>query len=231
MVSEKLWKLLIFIFILFLLSACGTGFQEKGGSYVYVVWNESDGKVEHPVQSTDPGTFQVLDSGGYAKDSQNVFYHWQIIEGADPASFEAISGLYGKDVHRVYYRGREIPGADPEQFELLNIQWGRDGKDVYRQDIPIRACDPASFKFLKDSWQRDDQCVYREGRKVEGADTRSFKVLNFWYAKDKNNVYDSFPRVIPGADPASFKLRDGKCQVCAQDKNHCYRYEEVVDCN
>ena len=231
MVSEIYWKSLIFIFILFLLSACGTGYQEKDGAYVFVEWNEAQGKVEHPIDSTNPGTFQVLDSGGYAKDNQNVFYQWQVVEGADPASFEAISALYGKDANQVYYQGKMIPGADPEQFALLNIQWGRDGTDVYRQDIPIQACDPASFRFLKNGWQRDDQCVYREGRKIEGGDVASFKVINDWYAKDKNHVYDSFPRIIEGADPATFRLKEGKCQVCAQDKNRCYRYEEVVECD
>jgi hypothetical protein len=231
MIPEKLWKSFFLIFLLFILSACGTGYQEKDGGYVFVEWNESEGKVEHPLEPVDASTFEVLKGKGYANDTSNVFYHWQLVEGADPASFEALSNLYGKDARQVYYQGKVIPGANPERFEVMNIQWGRDEKDIYLQDRPILACDPASFKFLKDGWQRDAECAYREGRKVERADAGSFEVLNFWYAKDKNFVYDTFPRIIEGADAATFKLREGKCQVCAQDKNRCYRYEEVVECD
>ena len=37
-------------------------------------------------------------------------------------------------------------------------------------------------------------------------------------------------RIIEGADAATFRIREGLCDVCAEDKNGCDRYEEWVDC-
>jgi hypothetical protein len=130
----------------------------------------------------------------------------------------------------VYYRDKTIPGADPSSFAIFDIQWGKDSQDVYFQNRPIEACDPASFVFLEDDWQRDDQCVYNSGIKLPNADSASFIVLNFWFGKDKNNVYTNFPKMIQGADPATFKIREGECVVCAEDKNGCYLHEKLVEC-
>jgi len=229
---RKLHLLVVLFLIGGLISACdlGAGYQQKDGSYEYVTLDESQGYVEHPITDIDVQSFRILDKHGYARDHLHVVYHWESVEGADTNSFVAMSDLYGKDNAHVYYQGKTIPGADPQSFKLFDIQWGRDAQDVYLQDRPLEACDPASFVLLKDSWERDSRCVYRAGRKLVDADADSFVVLNFWFGKDKNHVYDSFPRIIAGADAATFKLREGACQVCAEDKNRCYRYEEPVDC-
>ncbi len=223
-------KTILFILFLALLTGCATGYQESGGGYTYVTWNEMEGKEEHPLVGADWATFEVLDKNGYAKDARQTYFQGRTIEGADAATFERLSELYARDTSRVYYQERVVPGADPNSFEVFNLQWGRDGNDVYIQDRPIEACDPTTFKLLKDSWQKDSRCAYREGRKVPNADAATFEVLNFWFAKDRYQVYDDIPRVIEGADAATFKLRGGICQVCAQDKNNCYSYEKVVPC-
>lgn len=221
--------LLLFVFV-GLLAACDAGFQEIDGKYVYVDANESQGRVEHPIPDADPNSFEVLNTKGYARDKLHVYFQYQLLEGADPNTFEAISDLYGKDTSQVYYRGKPIQGADPASFSLINLQWGRDRNDIYIQDRPIKACDPATFELLKDGWEKDSECVYRGSAQLENADPKTFTVLNYWFGKDSSHVYDSFPRIIEGADAATFKLQKGLCKVCAEDKNHCYRYEEVVDC-
>jgi hypothetical protein len=223
-------KILFFILFVFVLSACATGYQESGGGYTFVTWNESAGKVEQVVVGADKATFEILDKNGYARDAGQAYFEGRTIEGAEAATFERLSELYARDAKRVYYQGRVVPGAIPGSFEAFNLQWGRDGKDIYFQDRPLGACDPATFVLLKDSWQKDSQCAYRNGGKVPNADAATFEVLNFWFAKDAFQVYDDIPRVIEGADAATFKLRGGICQVCAQDKNNCYSYEKVVPC-
>jgi hypothetical protein len=223
-------KAILFILFSICLSACASGYQPSGGGYVFVSWNESAGKVEVPVVGADRATFEIFDQNGYAKDAQQVYFEGRTVEGAQAATFEAVSKLYGKDAAGVYYQGRVLPGAEPGSFKVINLQWGQDAGDVYFQDRPLEACDPETFELLKDSWQKDSQCAYREGRKLPNADAASFEVLNYWFAKDRYQVYDDIPRVIPGADAATFKLRPGICQVCAQDKNHCYSYEKVVAC-
>lgn len=228
----KLLSLFVLLLIAGLVSACdmGTGYQEKDGSYVYTTLDEGQGYVDHPITTIDVNSFQILNEHGYAKDNLHVYYHENTVPDADSDSFTMLSDLYGKDNAHVYYKDKAIPGADPASFTLFDVQWGKDAHDVYIQDRPIDACDPATFVLLKDSWQKDKQCVYREGREVVGADPASFVVLNFWFGKDNNHVYDNSPEIIPGADAPTFKIRAGKCDVCAEDKNSCYRYEEPVAC-
>lgn len=215
-----------------LMSACifSTGYQKKDSSYVYATSDEGRGYVEHPITNIDAQSFQILNKHGYAKDDLHVYYHENIVQDADPNSFMSMSDLYGKDSAHVYFEDNIIPGANPTSFTILDIQWGKDSQDIYFQYIPIEACDPATFILLEDQWQRDDQCVYNNGIKLPDADSASFVVLNFWFGKDKNHVYYTSAKIIEGADAATFKIREGMCVVCAEDKNGCYRYEEPVDC-
>lgn len=221
----------VLILMIAFMSACllSTGYHKKDGTYVYATSDEGQGYVEHPLENVRPESFQILNKHGYAKDDLHVYYHENIVLGADPKSFTAMTELYGKDNAHVYYEFKTIPGADPASFTLLNIQWGKDSQDVYRQDRPLEACDPATFVFLENGWERDSQCVYRETGKLPDADPASFVVLNDWFGKDKNHVYSYIPSIIEGADPATFKIR-GACVVCGEDKNGCYKNDKPVDC-
>ncbi len=224
--------LFVFLLIAVLIPACvlSTGYQKRDDSYVYATSDEGRGYVEHPIANIDAESFQVLNKNGYAKDDFLVYYHENIVQGADSNSFVAMTDLYGKDNVHVYYEDKTIPGADPASFTLFDIQWGKDSQDVYFQNRPIEACDPATFVLLEDGWQRDNQCVYNQGGKLPNADPASFVILNSWFGKDKNNVYYNSPEIIEGADTTTFKIRDGVCAICAEDKNSCYRYKEPVDC-
>lgn len=228
---SKRSSLFILLLTAVLVPACilNTGYHGKDGTYVYADSAEFSYE-EHPIPSAHPQTFQILRKHGYAKDDLHVYYHYTIVLGADPRSFEAMTDLYGRDKDHVYYEFRKIPGADPATFKLFDIQWGRDSHDIYKQDRPIEACDPDTFALQEDGWHHDAQCVYHETGKLPNADPASFVVLNSWFAKDKNNVYSSISGVIAGADPATFKIREGKCVVCAEDKSGCYKYDERVNC-
>ena len=62
------------------------------------------------------------------------------------------------------------------------------------------------------------------------ADPASFTVVNYWFAKDQARVYHNGAGVLGGADPRTFRLR-GKCDVCGEDEDRCYRFDEVVPCD
>lgn len=226
------FSLLVLFLLAGLASGCAfsTGYQKKGGAYVYSTLDEGQGYVEHPIMHIDAQSFEILNRHGYAKDALYVYYHETTVEGADPGSFMALSELYGKDQVQVYYAGQAIPGADPASFTLIDLQWGKDAQDVYFQNRSLEACDPATFVFLAEDWQRDDQCAYRQGKKLPDADGPSFVVLNYWFGKDNHHAYSHLGTTIEGADVTTFKLREGTCVVCAEDKNRCYRYEEPVAC-
>lgn len=227
---RSLFLFVSFLSLLFFITACATGFQTSAGSVVYVTIDESWGRREHVLPGADPSTFQVLKGKNYAKDRQSVYYRTQLVEGALASDFEAFSSTYARDSAHAYYQGKAIPSADPASFVPFDIQWARDQEDIYFQDRPLSACDPKSFGLLKDDWQMDNLCAYREGKLLPGSDPHTFEVLNYFFAKDANQVYSSIGTIIAGADPATFQLEKGICMVCARDKDHCYRYEEAVDC-
>ena len=206
-----------------------TGYVRKDGTYVYATAPELS-YSENPIPGIDVQSFQVLSRHGYAKDADQVYYQYYLVDGADPGSFTEISDLYGRDNAHVYYKFFAIPGADPNSFELFNTQWGRDSKDIYLQDRPIEACDPATFVILREGWEQDNQCVYNGSAKLPDADPASFVVMNYWFGKDKNHVYYNDGSIIERADPSTFKAGVGKCEVCAEDKHGCYRYKEPLAC-
>lgn len=166
---SKRSRLFVLLLVLLFVPGCifNTGYHEKNGSYVYATSDEGHGYVEHPIPGADDESFQILNKQGYAKDKQYVYFEFYPLEGADPASFTALSDSYGKDDAHVYYKLAMIPGADPKTFELFDIQWGRDSRDIYWQDKPIEACDPATFVLLEEQWEKDSQCVYRNGGKLQ----------------------------------------------------------------
>jgi hypothetical protein len=85
--------------------------------------------------------------------------------------------------------------------------------------------------LTEDRWAVDSQCAYQIGTKLPGAHPRSFTILNYEYAKDDAQVYSSIVGVIPGADAATFELTNLPCEVCARDKNRCYKFGGVTSCD
>lgn len=243
------------------LTGCDTGYRSKGGSYVYVSWDEGHGHQEHSIPDIDPSTFVILNRKGYAKDKRNAYYTYVKIDGAEPNSFTALSENYAKDSRRVYHTHRPVEKADPKSFVLLEGQWGwgKDQNDIYIGNWAVGACDLSTFYLVEGGWQRDSKCVYKRGKKLSDIDINSFVILNTWFAKDANHVYSGNGKVLEGADPKTFevpnaffgkdanyvytysgKILEGAdpmtfksltCVACGQDKNRCYRGETVVDCS
>jgi hypothetical protein len=80
-------------------------------SFAFVV----DGVVYRdcwPIPGASPVTFEIL-SYQYARDARAVYYRWAKVEGADVATFEAVSlrdgfrfGIDGRDAKHTYFQGR-----------------------------------------------------------------------------------------------------------------------------
>ena len=226
-------SLFLLLLVIGLMSAClfgSTGYQKKDGTYVYATNDERYSYVEHPIPNIDAQSFQIFNTHGYARDKLHVYFEFYPLEGANAGSFTAMSEYYGKDNAHVYFGDQLIPGANPASFTIINDHLGRDSREAYYQTRSLKACDPKTFVLLQGDWARDSQCVYSWGDKLPNADAASFVVLNSQYGKDKNNVYTFLAKIIPGADPATFKITTGKCRVCARDRNRCYVVEKVVDC-
>ncbi len=85
------------------------------------------------------------------------------IEGADPATYEAIDYLWAKDDENFFYRQQKVP-VDYNSFETLGESFSRDKDSIYYHAL-------SNFKSIS-------------------ADIGSFKILHErYYAMDRNTVF------------------------------------------
>lgn len=73
------------------------------------------------LRGADPATFEALDAD-HGRDAEHVFCRQCRIVGADRSTFTALGGLFGKDGHAVYYNGYQIDDADPESFMIVGTE-------------------------------------------------------------------------------------------------------------
>ncbi|MFZ4596553.1 MAG: DKNYY domain-containing protein, partial [Verrucomicrobiaceae bacterium] len=159
------------------------------------------------LEGADVATFQVVDKwGALAKDAKQVYYRTDVIEGADPVTFEVVGGV------------------------------GRDKADYYIGPTPLRVRDRASFKVLDEKvlgkddhiWAHDKLDYYVGKQPTQIADSGTFQVIQSLYAKDAKQVYFG-SAVLAGADPVSFQGIGGESGEFAKDAKHVYCQGQVVE--
>jgi hypothetical protein len=151
---------------------------------------------------------------------------------ADAASFETIGDWFAKDRQNVYFLYRIVEGADPGTFVHLggyNSQWAKDRSSAYyfspskaaSNQWPIASASLDAFEILPHGsfaeYARDLETVYRLGKRIRGADAATFAILpsdrmgeapdaySYHFAKDKHRIYfDGKP--IAGAQYDSFEV-------------------------
>ncbi|MEY4580176.1 MAG: hypothetical protein RL701_4879 [Pseudomonadota bacterium] len=198
----------------------------------YTVTSEAVHLYGNPLAGADPKTFAVYRERhtDYAHDLNHVFFHSQIVQAADPSTFECITPgsefPHWKDRHAVYINGERVQGADPATFRALpDMPFGCDRTRGYYYEKAIDGVDVASFEPVAGTdsreYARDKQRVYwRQHAVFPGVDVSSIKFLaDGAFAKDTKRVYGTprgeAPRTnaISGADPSTFvalKRRYGK---------------------
>ncbi len=168
----------------------------------------------------------------HIKNNQ-VYFRNYVIENANAETFVSLGRLVGKDEYHVFYTNDVILDADPNTYELINEKTGRDKNSVFYENTKCVECDADTFRKITDDWFVDKSTAYHAFhsslRRIEDVDVETFEALNSNFAKDKYRVYANM-QPISGADPASFQVPEGICIVCGQDKNNCYRLDEVVSC-
>ena len=124
--------------------------------------------------------------------------HWWTLEGAEPASFQALNHRYAKDAAQAWYiTGKLIRTRSPAAFAIvpeLRVNWrtgasslevdaslvARDAEHVYAFGARIRDADPARFRALGADYWTDDRRVWTDGGKrvVASAEAASFHVVS-----------------------------------------------------
>ena len=194
--------------------------------------------------------FVVVDKkfpAGYEIKGGLVYSNDKLIEGADPLTFEFISGDLSKDINHLYLDNSILPYVDSKTFKHIGGSYYRDKNKVYYTCIQncvisINGADPETFQdisFLVDgsmdtsghSIARDRKNVYYQNTIVEGADSATFVLLGGKFAKDKSKIYyiagySVGYNIFSEADFATFEyLGNEKSSSVSysKDKNNVYR--------
>lgn len=134
-----------------------------------------------------------------------MYFRWEPILGADPATFKPLDTSYGKDDKHVFFQADRVLNADAATFRLVGGN-GVDRHRAYYGMSPKSICDPESFT-IELGWIVDKLCVYDdELSRINGVDRPSFKPLDRDYAKDKSVGYTVWNRPRPHALP-SYEMR------------------------
>lgn len=207
------------------------------GLATWFVSSRLDAQQEALVSEREEGRQEVPAFSLYEIKDDAVYCYKELLEGADPVTFEALSDGYAKDVDTVFLDCLTINGADPETFELIGKDYGRDKDNVYFWDAVIKDADPATFIILegpepgrwgtgadrREGYGKDHVSIYFGDSLLEGADVATFESLGS-YAKDKDRAYFA-DRRITGADSATFELISS---YYAKDKAYVFYADDIV---
>jgi DKNYY family protein len=178
--------------ILVFLSGCSTGYRKIDGKWSYVTWDEGHGYRTYPL-GADEGTFEVLESGKYAKDKHKVYYQRYPISGADPASFVLLNGKqYAKDKDHVYLLEYHVINADPSSFKEIAFPYARDKKNVYCGTVPLDVKNIEEFEVTQSASGYDitskDDFIRRNKEYSFLRDTPVDTVVTGWGGKAKTKT-------------------------------------------
>lgn len=227
-----------------LLSLCFAAHAHRSAGSPYKVEN---GQVFHhdtlmaEADSETFGTFNRYNSGGFAKDKNYAYFQGEIINGADPATFEGYPG-YGKDKNQVYYVPKEglpilqiLPHVDVASFQAIGNNYYKDKHAVYYEGKALPELDIVKYT-QREFYIWDKKVAYFKGNPIEQVDAQTFTTIhapgcqtpyllsidsyeyNFYYAKDKNTVYLE-GQIIPDAKGSTFKMIGN---ICGKDDAYVY---------
>lgn len=166
---------------------------------------------DHTFTTVPTDAKPIVSNSQYLKNTQHVYLRrvdeMRVISNADPATFRALSDMdeFGMDAQHVYYAGCELPNANPKTFKhLQNGTYGTDDTNIYWRWRLLSYVNATKFVSLPRGYGKDDKLVYWEGARVKGADPATFQSF-----EDKTSC-------------------NGSCTITAQDKNHTYLLNEIV---
>ncbi|HQV01311.1 MAG: DKNYY domain-containing protein [Bacteroidia bacterium] len=130
-------KTVAFAALLLVISACSSGYKKEAGQWVWVSYDEMEGKRITMIEGVDAQTFNVLTNENYAVDKNAVYYTHRKIKYADPATFKVLTDGYAVDKYHVFFDYGMILFADPATFQSLGFLYSKDKNDVYCGMIPL----------------------------------------------------------------------------------------------
>ena len=182
------------------------------------------------VDKADINSFERIDSTGFFKDKNNVYYEGEKIEGIDMNSIEVINGMCIKDKNSVFYEGKKLRNISPTNFNIFDggisydiILVDKNGaykllenenqKDkiisLNNKNIDLKTLERIESPMDSSNYFKDKNGVYflngEKFVKINGADIDTFEVtMSGKYGKDRNNVYFEGKK-MEGENPKKFE--------------------------
>ena len=211
------------------------GYYSKDKNHVY--YNSKK------ITSADAVSFQPLagdTTNNYWHDINNAYYKWDLILGADGASFMYAGQDYTLDKNNVFFQKQLVKEADRTTFQPLKEYVGRDHKNIFVQSLlATNIKDTTSFELItisEEVFGKDNYQIYALRYTppfpllpFPNADLETFEIVGEYYAKDKNQVYyysyhNKEIIVLEAAIAENFMLfNDNIRNTDATDGKHYYR--------
>lgn len=223
--------------------------KDKNGIYYHeFVIEQPTVDFDSQVKNVNLETFKALNDE-YAKNEEHIFYHRDILKGADVDTFVVLGKHYAKDKLSVYYGNEVIEGANPNTFVVYSekklFAMAKDDKHAYVATYQIKDINIDTFVPLGTIYFKDDKNIYcidrGEGDKnlITDFDYDTFETLESGlYAKDKNGVYSIYSGechkrsrlLMPNIDPQTVKEVYVNLTTFSifKDKNHVYNDYGII---
>ena len=199
----------------------------KDKNKVYYKWISPGVFCVVTIPDADPKTFQVMDFN-LARDKKHVWRTDMVIEGVDATTAEVVHPKFvWKDKNQVYYQFNPIPDADPATFRHLDQAFYSDSANVYWGGHKLENADLKTFRTFGNDipYATDKARVWFTKNELPQVDAESFKLYHNHVFGDKDHVYVSGrPFEVIGADPTSFakiaELENDKCVLFRDEQRH-----------
>ena len=184
------------------------------------------------VDKADINSFERIDSTGFFKDKNNVYYEGEKVEGIDMNSIEVVNGMCIKDKNSVFYEGKKLRNISPTNFNIFDggisydkilvdkngaykLMENENQKDKIKiipldsKNIDLKILERIESPMDSSNYFKDKNGVYflngEKFVKINGADIDSFEVtMSGKYGKDRNNVYFEGKK-MEGENPKKFE--------------------------
>jgi hypothetical protein len=177
----------LFILSIFLIS-CHSGYEKKNGK-VYYKWIHGGNWTRENtlMEEADVQSFKTIKHDlniHLGKDKNNVFKDADILEHADPSTFEQVKEYYWKDNNNVYllqFGGTDcrIKNADPKTFNVIkDFNWAHDKNHVYYEFDKLEGVDPKAFIAVDNDWGKDNNFYYYHNRRVNFLDYQTAEIVS-----------------------------------------------------
>jgi len=187
------------------------------------------------VDKADINSFERIDSTGFFKDKNNVYYEGEKVEGIDMNSIEVVNGMCIKDKNSVFYEGKKLRNISPTNFNIFDggisydiilvdkngtykLMENENQKNKIKtipldsKNIDLKTLERIESPMDSSNYFKDKNGVYflngEKFVKINGADIDTFEVtMSGKYGKDRNNVYFEGKK-MEGENPKKFEEMD-----------------------